>query len=200
MTNEVTIIIIFLILLNIIMGSFIIYYIYANKKALLSPDNIFYRLHFFKGRSRFNDIGTEIMNGAISGDTIYMVFRSGTVGSAFSKSLKQYLELPRPTLNIIVPDAKLFLSKADPVFKNSTINIYESSYALNIRLMLLKPDMRSDKDDGTKRMVGYILFSNSYDHASDEGFYLIGHENVFIIDLIVKAILEDSICYERRVN
>jgi hypothetical protein len=49
----------------------------------------FSRAHFrfYRGRVKFNELGIEILNGAVSGDTVYLILRSGTFIGDFSKAL-----------------------------------------------------------------------------------------------------------------
>jgi hypothetical protein len=130
----------------------------------------FSRTHFrfYRGRAKFNELGIEILNGAVSGDTVYLILRSGTFIQDFAKALADFRSHEDTKCIVITPSTQVFLSNYGPALRAWVTEIYEDPNCGGIRALLLEPGMRTT---GSPREAGYLFVSDGHNHDDDEGFY-----------------------------
>jgi hypothetical protein len=148
----------------------------------------FSRTHFrfYRGRKRFNELGIEILNGAVSGDTIYLILRSGTFIGEFAKALAKFRGHADTKCIVITPSAQVFFSNYGRALGAWITDIYENADCDGPRALLLEPGTRNT---GEPREAGYLFVSDGHNHADDEGFYAASPQALdFIRGYILNAV------------
>jgi hypothetical protein len=130
----------------------------------------FSRTHFrfYRGRSKFNELGIEILNGGVAGDTIYLILRSGTFIGDFAKAIAQFRAHQNTKCIVIVPDVVAFCSNYGEALKAWITELYENPACDGARALLLEPGTRNPEK---QREAGYLFISDGHNHDDDEGFY-----------------------------
>jgi hypothetical protein len=145
-------------------------------------------LRYIRDRSEFNKIGVEITNGTTSGDTLYLVLRSGTIESEFSAALRKFRSHQDTNLIVIVSNQHTFLSNCSVEFTPLISKVYENPDCEGVRAMLLEPE---DPVRDAARMGGYFYISDGHHHQSDDGFYAVSpYSNTFLrtyMKMLVKS-------------
>jgi hypothetical protein len=172
-------IVLFVIIILEVSSIGLLLYIVKDIKRRSSPFENFPHLRYIRDRSVFNKIGVEITNGTTSGDTIYLVLRSGTIESEFSSALKKFRSHKDTNLIIIVSDQHTFFSNCNGEFATLISKAYENPDCESVRAMLLEP---KDVVQDAARMGGYFYISDGHNHQSDDGFYAVSsYSNTFLL-------------------
>jgi hypothetical protein len=170
--------------------------IYA-KLDMISHDEERRITHFtiVRDRQHFNSIGIEILNGAMSYDTFYLILRSGTFNEVFRNGLEAFVNREGTRLIFVVPDKEVFLSNLDksPALRNA--ECYENPNCEGMRALLLEPGKA--KPD-PRRMVGYLYLSDAHNHDADEGFYTNSRVSAEFLLAFMKLLIKDSTCFQTK--
>jgi hypothetical protein len=133
---------------------------------------------FYRGRAKFNELGTEILNGAVATDTVYIVLRSGTFISHFAGAISKFREHRDTRLIVVVPDQKVFLANFGGALRTWITDLYENPDCAGMRALLLEPGAMRPSET---RKAGYLFASDGHNHDDDEGFYTASpHSSAFL--------------------
>lgn len=160
---------------NIIIGvvgtilTALLFRIYNEVRVLARRMPIKYtHFRFDRNREQFNELGIEILNGAVSNDTVYVVLRSGTFIGDFAKAIAKLREHAGTKLVVIVPDREIFSSNFGKELQAWITDLYENPDCASLRGLLLEPGKTRPSE---ARMAGYLFISDGHNHDDDEGFY-----------------------------
>jgi len=128
----------------------------------------YFHLRYFRNRDDFNQIGIEILNGAVSDDTIYAVLRTGTFIDDFAQVISRFRGYSNTRFIVITPDSEVFLVNSHPELRSWITALYENPNCVGVRALLLEPGCTQPSED---RMRGYLFISDGHVHRDDEGFY-----------------------------
>jgi hypothetical protein len=123
---------------------------------------------YYKDRDEFNKLGIEILYGAISGDTIYVILRTGTFIGDFSKALEEFRSKNDTHMIVIVPDRKVFLGKFGEPLQKWINELYENPKCDGVRALILEPGKGNPSE---ARLKGYFFISDGVTQTDDDGFY-----------------------------
>jgi len=181
LTFNIFIAILGIISVNLLILIFIKIFFFMEKSG-----KMYVHFQFIRNRHNFNKLGIEIINGAVSKDTFYLVLRSGTIFKEFADRIKRFRKLNGTRLIVIVPDIEVFLSNVNESLHRWCSELYENPDCNYTRALFLEP---GEIKPNESRLVGYLFVSDGHNHSYDEGVctvsvpsakYLLGYINSLI--------------------
>lgn len=180
------------ILLILVFGTIfivILLLVYRNVSISQTVLRNYSHLRYFRDREKFNEIGVEIVNGAVSGDTLYLIMRSGTFEEKFAKVVGKFRGHDNTRLIVITPETSVFLENFDGEFKKWISELYENPFCNEVRGMLLEPANTPGIKD---RMRGYLFISDGHVHSDDDGFYTNTNHSAEFLHGYFKSLISSS--------